>query len=534
MEPTAQQRQATRRHFLQATAAGAAWAAWPAAAPAAASAASAVPAPAQPAWWGLDATDLAAALRAGEITPLQALDSTLERVAALPRLNAVVLPDYERARRSAQQLSTLGRAARAQATQQAPLWGVPFTVKDLHADVQGMALRNGSRMYADHVSTRDSTLVQRYKAAGLQIFAKTASPELGLTATTESALHGRTCNPWNPALSAGGSSGGAAAVVAAGISPIAQASDGGGSIRMPASFCGVFGLKPSRGRMPMGPQQLEGWMGLSTQHAITRTVRDSALLLDVGQGPEAGSRVTPPKDVPGSYVQALQLPPERGLRIAVWRSNYFQVPVHPEHLAALDAAVALCQALGHTVHEAMPQLPVAEIYGAMGVATSLGVASTVAAREQQLGRALRDDELEPMTRASAAAGAKPTAAQVYAARAQLDTAGQLLDVFMQDYDLILTPTTAVPTPELGQLGLDQPYDTYVQRMMAVTSFVSLFNLTGQPAMSVPLHWSAVGLPVGVQFVAGYGREGRLLRLAAQLEQAAPWAQRQPNLAALQA
>ncbi|SDL90565.1 amidase/aspartyl-tRNA(Asn)/glutamyl-tRNA(Gln) amidotransferase subunit A [Oryzisolibacter propanilivorax] len=480
-----------------------------------------------------DAMALAHSLRRGDITPLEALDAALARVEALPQLNAVVIRDYDQARAQARQLSALGRDARERATAQAPLWGVPFVLKDLGVAMAGTVTSNGCAFFKDAVAPRDSTLVQRYKAAGLNIFGKTASPEFGMTTTTESRLYGATRNPWSPGHTTGGSSGGTAAAVAAGIVAVGHASDGGGSIRIPAAHCGLFGLKPSRGRVPAGPDALDGAIGLSVNHVISRSVRDSALLLDLTAGPEAGSRVHPPLDVQGGYLQALQQP-ERRLRIAVWRKNYFGVPVHADCLAAVDRAVALCEAMGHVLEEAMPQLPVAEIYAGMGPGMSAGLLSAVQYREKQLGRAVREDEMEPLNWLALQGARKASALDLYRGRAGFDRAGQLLDAFLADYDLILTPTTAVPAQLLGALRLDQPYESYAAEAMKSSAFTSLFNISGHPAMSVPLHWTAQDLPVGSHFVAPFGGEGRLLRLAAQLEQAQPWAQRRPDLSALQA
>ncbi|QIL73262.1 amidase [Diaphorobacter sp. HDW4B] len=481
-----------------------------------------------------DAIEWAAQLRGGELTPLEALDATIARVEAFPKLNAVVVRDFDLAREQAKKLSTLGAAARTEATAHAPLWGVPFLLKDLGVTLQGTVTTHGCRFFKDAVAPMDSTIVARHKTGGLNIFGKTASPEFGMTTTTESALHGVTPNPWNAKHTTGGSSGGAAAIVAAGILPVAHATDGGGSIRIPASHCGMFGLKPSRGRTPSGPFAIDGAIGLSIGHAISRTVRDSALLLDLGAGPEAGSRVRPPSDVPGTYLQALSLAPEKRLRIAIWRSNYFGIPVHADCLAALDKAAKACEAMGHIVEEKMPELPVAEIFAGMGSAMGAGMLVAVQAREKQLGRAAREDEFEPLDWAALQSAKSATAAQLFSARAGFDRAGQLLDRFLTQYDLILSPVTAVPPQLLGALRLDQPYQSYANEAMKSSAFTSLMNLSGLPAMSVPMHWTADNLPIGAHFVAPFGGEGRLLRLAAQLEQMHPWAQRMPDLSGFKA
>ena len=480
-----------------------------------------------------DAITMAAQIRKGDVTPLEALDATIARVEALPRLNAVVIKDYEQAREHAKKISAMGRDARKQATGSAPLWGLPFVLKDLGVSMTGTVTSNGCAFYKDAVATQDSTLVTRYKAAGLNIFGKTASPEFGMTATTESKLYGATLNPWNTKHTTGGSSGGTAAAIAAGILPVGHATDGGGSIRIPAAHCGLFGLKPSRGRVPAGPNSLDGATGLSVNHVISRSVRDTALLLDLTAGPEFGSRVRPPSDAPRGYLEAMQKP-ERKLRIAIWRKNYFGIPVHADCLAAVDKAAKACEAMGYILEEAMPDLPVAEIFAGMGPGMSAGLLSSIEYREKQLGRAVREDEMEPLNWAALQAAKKATALELYRGRAGFDKAGQLIDAFLSKYDLILTPTTAVPAQLLGALRLDQPYESYAAEAMNASAFTSLFNISGHPAMSVPLHWTADNIPVGSHFVAPFGGEGRLLRLAAQLEQALPWAHRMPDLSALKA
>lgn len=480
-----------------------------------------------------DAITMAAQIRKGDVTPLEALDAAIARVEALPRLNAVVIKDYEQAREHAKKISVMGRDARKQATDSAPLWGLPFLLKDLGMSMAGTVTSNGCTFFKDAVATQDSTLVTRYKAAGLNIFGKTASPEFGMTATTESKLYGATLNPWNTKHTTGGSSGGTAAAIAAGILPVGHATDGGGSIRIPAAHCGLFGLKPSRGRVPAGPSSLDGATGLSVNHVISRSVRDTALLLDLTAGPEFGSRVRPPSDAPRGYLETMQKP-ERKLRIAIWRKNYFGIPVHADCLAAVDKAAKACEAMGHILEEAMPDLPVAEIFAGMGPGMSAGLLSAIDYREKQLGRAVREDEMEPLNWAALQAAKKATALELYRGRAGFDKAGQLIDAFLSKYDLILTPTTAVPAQLLGALRLDQPYQSYAAEAMNSSAFTSLFNISGHPAMSVPLHWTADSIPVGSHFVAPFGGEGRLLRLAAQLEQALPWAHRMPDLSALKA
>ena len=357
------------------------------------------------------------------------------------------------------------------------------------------------------------------------IFAKTTTPEFGQTATTESRLFGLTRNPWNLAYSAGGSSGGAAAAVAAGIVPAAHASDGGGSIRIPSSHCGLFGLKPSRGLVPMGPKMLEGWLGLSAQNVISRSVRDSALLLQLTQGPEAGSRTGPQ---PGALIDAITRPPRR-LRIALMEQNPFGAPVHPECLDAVRAAARLCESLGHVVEMAAPKLAIGEMFGSMGIATAAGMLASVRMREKETGRTAREDEFEPLNWRSLQLARGYSAEQAFTARTVFDQAARTVDLFLGEYDLILSPVTAAPAPLLGAMSLDQPYESFVKVAMTASPFTAIFNMTGHPAMSVPLHWNGAGMPIGAQFAAPFGAEATLLALAAQLEQAAPWKDRRPVL-----
>jgi Asp-tRNA(Asn)/Glu-tRNA(Gln) amidotransferase A subunit family amidase len=358
----------------------------------------------------------------------------------------------------------------------------------------------------------------------LVIFGKTASPEFGGTATTESILWGNTRNPWNVKYSSGGSSGGAAVAVAAGILPAAQASDGGGSIRIPAAHCGLFGLKPSRGRNPTGPDAIENWMGLSVGHAITRSVRDSALLLDIGAGPEAGSRAIP--GAPASYLAALATPPQR-LRIALLENNPFGIPVHADCKAALARAAKLCEQLGHSIEPAALTLPVAQMMEGMGVMMGTGTLSTIRDREKVLGRVATAADIEPINWASFQKAQQFSAEQLYRARATADQVGRLFDELLTRFDIILSPVTAGPPPLLGALSLNQPYADFVQNAMPASCFTAMYNIAGLPAMSVPLHWNADNLPIGSMFAGRFGDEVTLLRLAAQLEQAAPWFDQRP-------
>lgn len=460
-----------------------------------------------------DAMGLAQLVRKGDASAGELLDLALARSAAVnPKINAIVA-DH----------SDLARAAIKQGLPDAPFTGVPWLLKDLGIAMKGTVTTHGSVFFKDALADHDSTLVTRYRRAGLVIFGKTHSPEFGGTASSESALFGDTRNPWNLALSAGGSSGGSAAAVAAGIVPAAHASDGGGSIRIPASACGLFGIKPTRGRVPLGPDIYESRNGLSAQHVVSRSVRDSAALLDVSQGVEVGDAyASPPMRRP--YIEEIQQPVGK-LRIALMTSPVLPLPVDPECVAAAHNAAKLCESLGHHVEEASPVIDAGSLFAALGVSSNLVVAKKVSQREQVLGRKVREDELEPITWQGLQAGLEISGVADSEARDSLHRASRVLGAFMQDYDVVLSPTMAIVPPALGVLSLRQPYKDFMMVAAAASSFTSLYNMTGQPAMTVPLHWTAAGVPVGVMFAAGFGDEATLFRLAAQLEQAAAWFKR---------
>lgn len=472
-----------------------------------------------------DLSDMTNLLKAGEVSSLDLVDAAIARFNTRSVINAVAVEHFEQAREQAKKLNQLSLAERQSQMEQAPLLGVPFALKDLSVKMKGTVTTNGCRFFKDAVAEKNSTLVDRYQAAGLNILAKLTSPEFGQTATTESSLHGNTLNPWNLAYSSGGSSGGSAATVAARILPAAHASDGGGSIRIPASHCGLFGLKTSRGRVPSGPDNLEGWMGLSVHNTVTRSVRDSARLLQLTQGPETGSRLILPNE---NFVAALGRPPEK-LRIAVMTQHPFGYPVHQDCQDTLNKTIQLLTDLGHEVVEAAPQLPLEAMFKGMGVTTSTGLLHTVRQREEKLGRAAREDEFEAIDWMHLQNAKKYTSQQVYAARAAFDQGGQILDQFFTEYDLLLSPVTVAPPPKIGELNLNQPFQDFVKVILKASPITSLFNMTGLPAMSVPLHWNKEGLPIGVQFAGPFAGEAQLLSLAAQLEEAMPWKDKMPEL-----
>ena len=472
-----------------------------------------------------DMSAMAGMLRAGEVSPLELTDAAINRFEKNSDLNVVAVNHFDIARDSAKKLSNLSISQRAKQMQNTPLLGVPFALKDLGVGLANTITTNGCQFFKDNLVEQNSTLVNRYQAAGLNIMAKLTSPEFGQTPTGESTLHGNTLNPWDKRYSSGGSSAGSAVAVAARILPAAHASDGGGSIRIPASHCGLFGLKPSRGRVASGPDSLEGSMGLSVHHALSRSVRDSALLLQLTQGAELGSRITLPN---ADMLAALTTKPKR-LKIALMESHPFGYPVHQDCKDALNKTVKLLTGLGHIVEKAQPILPLEQMFKGMGVATSSSLLNAVQARELKLGRIARENEFEALVWGHLQKAKEFSAQQMLSARKAFDQGGQAFDLFFQDYDVILSPVTTAPPPKIGMLTLNQPYDAFVKEVLKASPIAALYNMTGLPAMSVPLHWNKDGLPIGVQFAGAFGAEAGLIALASQLEQAAPWADKKPNL-----
>lgn len=466
----------------------------------------------------LDALALAELIKKKEIAPGAVLDIAMHRAKEVnTKLNAITYWHEDYARK---QLTEKVEGVFA---------GVPFLLKDLNTHLAGTKSSNGSKFFHDIQSNVDGTLVKRYKKAGLIFFGKTASPEFGGTPTTESVLWGATRNPWNLEHSTGGSSGGAAAAVAAGVLPVAHATDGGGSIRIPAACCGLFGLKPSRARVPLGPNSIEGWMGLSAPHVVSRTVRDSAAFLDISHGPEFGSRVQP-KDFVSSFLKDISNTKNyRKLRIGWIDKNPLGLPVDPEVELAMQKTAKLCESIGHIVEPVRLPIDYQGFLGSFGFLTGAGMLSVVKAREKVLGRAFNSDDLEPLTIRAVEKAKQASSVDLYNARQQLDITGLQMDQFMVNYDLILSPVFSSLTPKLGELSLNQPFESFVKGAMAFASYSTLYNATGQPAMSVPLFWSQSGLPIGSMFAGRYGEEHILLRLARQLELSLPWINKYPNI-----
>lgn len=464
----------------------------------------------------LDAIDLARLIAEGELSELEVLDEAIERAERVnPQLNAVVYPWYDHARERA-----------AEGLPDGPLHGVPFLLKDLGTSYGGQMMSSGSRIYADDLAGHDHAMTARYKAAGLSIFGRSTSPEFGLTATTESLLHGKTRNPWNLDHTSGGSSGGASALVAAGVLPVANASDGGGSIRIPASCTGLFGLKPTRARTPMGPDVGEGWAGMSTIHAVSKSVRDSAMLLDCTAGPDVGAPYfAPPPERP--WYQEVGRDPGK-LRVGVVHSAFNEVDVHPDCLAAVEHAADLCRQLGLEVEDAQLEIPEQLRSSSIDIIRA-ATRVTVEDRAAALGREPNPEDVEPLTWRMIQADRSTGADYLRATRA-VHATGRIVGRWFEDFDVMLTPTMAHPPMEIGRLALDRDdYMAQGQDILSAVAFTSLFNAAGNPAASVPLYWNEAGLPIGAQFAARYADEATLFRLAAALEQLQPWAGRRPPL-----
>jgi len=463
-----------------------------------------------------DGLGLAELIRTKEVTAEDVLAATLDRIDARnPAINAIVT-----------RMDDHARAAIRAGLPDGPFKGVPYLLKDLGALYTGVVTSYGSKLFAANVADHDSEIVTRMKRAGLVIVGKSNTPEMGIAASTEPRLFGPTRNPWSREHSAGGSSGGAAAAVAAGIVPIAHATDGGGSIRIPASACGLFGLKPTRARNPMGPDAGEGWSGSSVGHAVTWSVRDSAALLDATSGPDVGDPYwAPPPARP--FLLEVGRDPGR-LRIALTATPWIEGPVDPECVEAARAAAKLCASLGHHIEEARPQID--EIAWSLARRTIVTASLTFVldTRATALGRALTESDVERITWERVQEARAYSAADYARAIHTVHRTGRAVARFLETYDVILTPTMAQPPQPLGVLSLSNPdMGAFTRAANASVGFTALFNTSGHPAMSVPLAMSKSGLPLGVQFAARFGDEATLLRLASQLEAAAPWKDRRP-------
>lgn len=466
----------------------------------------------------LDACAQAELIRKKELQPLELVNGAIERIERLnPQLNAVVFPMFDLARTAAQGKCPDG-----------PFRGVPFLLKDLMAAYSGVPMTLGASLLRNFVPDQDSELVARLKRAGLIVVGKTNTPEFGILPTTEPRLFGPTRNPWDTARTPGGSSGGSAAAVAAGMVPMAHGNDGGGSIRIPASCCGLFGLKPTRARNPLGPGFGDVMSGLVCEHAITRSVRDSAVLLDCTSGPDLGDPYwAPPPARP--YMQEVGADPGK-LRIGFTTQAIGGVLVHPDCAEAVQKAARLCTELGHQVTEAAPRVNEEEMNGGFLTLWSAGCASTLEGIGRIMGRPVKPEEVEPLTWTLCQIGGNQTGSKYLLAVQTLQRLARDVARFFLDYDVWLTPTLAQPPLSLGSFepSPDDPLKG-LRQSAAFAPFTAICNMTGQPAMSVPLFWNKDGLPMGAHFIGRFGDEATLFRLAAQLEEARPWAKRFPPL-----
>lgn len=484
-----------------------------------------------------DAVGLGDLVRAEEVHPRELVEAAVARVEERnPAINAVVYTAFDQAREAADAGAPGGAFP-----------GVPFLIKDLGAAYAGLPYTQSSRSRRGHVPAADNEIVRRFKAAGLVIVGKTSTPEFGLAPVTEPELHGPCRNPWDLSRTPCGSSGGAASAVAAGIVPMAHGNDGGGSIRMPASACGLFGLKPSRGRSTWGPDYIESWMGLSEQHGITRTVRDSARLLDAVQGADPGATsVAPPPGRP--FGEEVGADPGR-LRIAFTTGPLLDTePLDPDCVRAVEDVATLCGELGHDVDEAAPPIDVEEVLDAFITLAGAEAAFQIAESERISGRRVRSGDVELITWIVGLIGTTRSAGDLMSAYDVMRRVGRIMAGFLTGYDVLLSCTMARPPWPIGELelsGKDRATLQVVKRVPATPLMntvvrqmsgeilrpmpnTPLFNLTGQPAMSVPLVWNSGGLPIGTQFAGRLYEEAILFRLAGQLEEARPWFDRRPG------
>ncbi|HZZ83246.1 MAG TPA: amidase [Anaeromyxobacteraceae bacterium] len=487
----------------------------------------------------LDATALAALVAAGEVTPTELLEAAIARADARnPALNALI-----------ERHDAEARAVVRGPLPPGPFRGVPFLLKDFLGFKKGWPATASSRLFEKSIAPEDSELVRRFRRAGLVFFGQTNTPELAIHAFTESRLRGACRNPWNLDHTPGGSSGGAAAAVAARIVPMAHANDGGGSIRIPASCCGLFGLKPTRGRVSFAPFYGDVLFGFVQELALTRSVRDAAALLDAVAGPMPGDPYAAPAPA-GPFREEVGAAPGR-LRIAFTTRSLFGRTTHPDCAAAVKATARLLASLGHEVEEAHPPFSREPLVRAYLVALAATIRADLEELAVHSGQKLDPSRLEPETWALAIAGRVLPADAVAWARAETQRAARGLAGFFGAWDLLLTPTLAHPPARVGafqlspleRLGLaamrrlpSRPFvelllDAISDKSFEATGNTMLFNQTGQPAASLPLPWNDAGLPIGVQLAARFGEEATLLRVASQLEAARPWAERLPPIVA---
>ena len=465
-----------------------------------------------------DALGLAGLVAAGDVSPTELLDEAIGRVDALDADLHVLADRYH----------DFARAQIESGLPAGPFTGVPFLRKDSAAEIEGLSATDGVRLLADNVATTTSVLGQRFLESGVVVFGATAVPPMCVTIDTDRSRTGPCGNPWDPTLTPGGSSSGAAAVVGAGALPLVHGNDGGGSLRIPAAWSGAFTVKPSRGRVPNGPTYTEIWMGFATDGVITRSVRDSAAMLDAISGRELGNRYVAPEPQ-RSYLEETKRPCSP-LRIAMLERTHAGAEFDPDYLAATHRTAELLTSLGHHVETTpSPEFDVdalsVELYKTVAVDLARGFDAMGEAR----GKPLADDEVEDLLVTLANRGRTVTAAEYARVNELSQEVSYAWDVYMQQFDLVLSPTMPGPPPPLGEIyRYEHDYEAFRVHQDSYLNMTMVQNVTGQPAMSVPLWQSPTGLPIGMMFVARYGDEPTLFSLAAQLEEAEPWWSRRPN------
>lgn len=470
----------------------------------------------------VDALGQAELVAAGELTAVELLDAAITRLESARHLNAVVADLFERGRAQAEALDESGALRGDEA---GPLAGVPFLLKDLGASLAGTPEALGSRALRTHVAAETAWIVERYLGAGLVVFGKTNTPEWGNHCTTEPSLFGPTVNPWSPTITPGGSSGGSAAAVAAGVVPAASGGDGTGSIRVPASCCGLVGLKPRRGRASFAPDGGQGMEGLVNGHALTRTVRDSAALLDVITGSAPGDPYSAPRPTT-TFLEAIAERPAARTILTSTDSPFPGTPTHPEVVAAVEAVARTLADLGHHVDAGAPTVDPDAVADAIAVLHTVSNAQLHAFATKHLGREPREDEFEPSTWVMVREGFTTTGVAYADAIGAVHAQTRRFAAGMASHDVLLVPTLLTPPPPYALL--DQPRGTtraFFDVEFATTGWTTLANVTGWAAISLPLGVTSTGLPIGVQLMAP--DETVLLQLAAQLEVALPWADRLP-------
>ncbi len=465
-----------------------------------------------------DAIGLAQLVRAGDVSPPELVEAAITRIEKLDgAINAVVYRDFAGA-----------RAAAAGPLPEGPFTGVPFLVKDFGIGVAGWKCTSGSRFCADVVDAADTGLTSRYREAGVVLVGRGASSEYGIVGNVETSLMGATRNPWNPGHIAGGSSGGSAAAVAAGIVPMAHASDGLGSIRIPAACCGLVGMKPTRNRVPNLPDGFDYAMGFCVDHVVTRSVRDSAAMLDATGRPEPGSPYAVPAKA-GDYLGEVSRGPGK-LRVVWSAQTPSGAPLDPEVQRALEQTAAALAALGHDVREESLGVDHRALARARAPVSAANFAAGMRRVIERVGREPREDELEPMTWAALQGSRAVTGEQAFYGYQELRMLTRGVVEKFDHFDVYLCPVMSAPPPAIGfsDPASVTPRDLG-KKQMALFPFAALFNFTGQPSLSLPLAMSAQGLPIGMMFTARYADEATLYRLAGQLEKELPWAQRRPQV-----